>query len=216
MSIIFPNLLYNLTDIADFLDEVERLNPDAVHSSLARGAQFSTHPYATSTAYHVDDPDIHEEFGFEADFGGFLLELDRRIQASTPAQVLNHYFPPGTTVCNLSRITRDGVGMCLEKAAIVSLRVAVNERAHLVKGLIGYQGSMRFHAFNVIGGNERPTHLADAQHSIIARQGDQRVYYPFNFPLEGFDPDTKRFIFEEPYETKINWQYYLPFNVNLP
>lgn len=203
-------------DIPEFLDEVEKLNPHIVHSHLEQGTEFSTHPYPTSSRYHVDDPNVHLEFGFEEDFGEFLLELDRRIRAGSPSQVLNHYFPPQVRVCNISQITNDKVGMCLEKAAMVALRSSGAPSSHLVKGVLDVQGRTGFHAFNVIGQMPEAPRLADAQHSIIVRKGEERIYYPFNFPLEAFDPDSMQFIFEQPYERQLKWSYHLPRNARLP
>lgn len=199
-------------DIPEFLGEVEKLNPQVVHSRLNDGDQFSTHPYITSSSYRVDSSEVHKVYGFEDDFGEFLLELDRRLSASSPAEVLNHHFQPGKTVCDLSEVVRSKVGLCLEKAAIVALRM---REQFLIKGLLGVQGRRGFHAFNVTMPDQNP-HIADAQSPIIAKHDGRRIYYPFHFPLQGFDPDQKRFVFREPYEGNIGWQYYLPLNVRLP
>ncbi len=196
-------------DLPDFIATVEGLNPHLIHSRLVEGSEFSTHAYQTTTSYRVDDARVHETFGNEDNFAEFLLEVGRRLQGQVPGQVLNQLFPPGKKVCDISEAVRRNIGMCLEKAAVVSLR----NGSILVKGLIGAPGYGRtFHAFN-LKESDGGVVLIDAQNPIIANGTAGTVYYSFCFPLKGYDEVDKRFVFEDRFEEKIRWKYHLPLNI---
>lgn len=196
-------------DLPTYIREIERLNPHVIHSGLVEGSEFSTHGYQTTTSYIIDDAGVHEEFGHEDNFAKFLLEVGRRLQGQVPGQVLNQLFPPGKKVCDISEAVRRNIGMCLEKATIVSLR----NGAILVKGLIGAPGYGRtFHAFN-LKESDGGVVLIDAQNPIIANGPAGKVYHPFCFPLKGYEESDKRFVFEDGFEENIPWKYQLPLNI---
>lgn len=202
--------------LTEYLDDIRRLNPHVVHTDLKKGDEFSTHPYPTTTRYVIINPEIHEEFGYPKDFGAFLIEVGKRLQGTTPAQILNRLFPPGKNVCDISEAVRLNIGMCLEKATMITLRTQHWYKSILVKGLISTpQFGRTFHAFNILA-PESGVNLADAQNPIILKTNEGKTHVPFCFPLKGYDEETKRFIFEDPYEQNIRWQYQLPLNVKIP
>lgn len=204
--------------LPEYFAEIAKLNPQVIHRNLKEGDEFSTHPYPTAMRYRVDEPSIHEQFGNDDNFNEFLLEVGKRVQARSPAQVLNELFPPGKQVCAISEIVQRNIGMCLEKAAMVALRTRDWKESMLIKGLLSAPGSRRrFHAFNVLAQDSNsPLCLADGQNPIIANTPSGKIHYPFSFPLRGYDEEDKRFIFEEPYQTHIAWSYQLPLNIRTP